>query len=104
MNEEAVWRFSDALDQAVASNSGNKKASSSRTLFKDFLALWSDAAERAEVDGLLANVIKVGRERDASLQRLHEAWQTTARFSFWTNRSAEVARTAGVTNEPATKV
>ena len=93
----------DALDRAVAGSAGNRKGSTSRTLFKDFLALWPDAGERAEVAGLLAKVIQAGSERDASLRRLHEAWRTTARFSFWTNRSAGVAHTAGATNGPATK-
>ena len=103
MHEEAVRRFSDALDRAVAGSAGNSKASASRALFKDFLALWPDGAERAEVAGLLAEVIQAGSERDASLRRLHEAWQTTARFSFWTNRSAGAAHTTGADNGPATK-
>jgi hypothetical protein len=91
MQEGAVWRFAYALDRAVATTSRDGKTPSNRTLFKDFLAQWSDTAERTEVLRLLDAVAPGGGEHRASLLRLQEAWRSTARYSFWTSRSQNAA-------------
>lgn len=102
MPEDAVRQFAGALDRAAATTSQNKKTPANRTLFKGFLEHWSDRAEQAEVVRLLAKVVPAGGERHDGLRRLHDAWCSTARYSFWTNHSRSGATKKAPKGDSAT--